>query len=118
MTQRIETYSLFEFCQAVQEAILDGWRFDFESNENFPTAYGSMLIAGMVKVEKNKEQEQDEVTTDEDTTEEVTEVETPVVEETTEEVAEDTTDEVTDEVTEETTEADAPAKRGPKPKAK
>lgn len=49
--KRIETYSLYEFCQAVQQNIIDGWRFDFESNENFPTAYGSMLITGMVKAE-------------------------------------------------------------------
>lgn len=48
-TKNIETYSLFEFCQKVQEAILGGWKFDFESNANFPTAYGSMLVCGMVK---------------------------------------------------------------------
>lgn len=47
--KRIETYSLYEFCQAVQQNIVEGWRFDFESNENFPTAFGSMLVAGMVK---------------------------------------------------------------------
>jgi hypothetical protein len=47
--KKIETYSLYEFCQAVQQSILEGWRFDFESNENFPTAFGSMLITGMVK---------------------------------------------------------------------
>ncbi len=49
--KKIETYSLYEFCQAVQQSILEGWRFDFESNENFPTAFGSMLITGMVKPE-------------------------------------------------------------------
>jgi len=48
-TKRIETYSLFEFCQAVQESVIEGWRFDFESNELFPTAFGSMLVTGMVK---------------------------------------------------------------------
>ena len=51
-TKRIETYSLFEFCQSVQESIVDGWRFDFDSNELFPTAYGSMLVTGMVKSEE------------------------------------------------------------------
>lgn len=55
--KRIETYSLYEFCQAVQQSIIEGWRFDFESNELFPTAYGSMLITGMVKKEQNKIQE-------------------------------------------------------------
>ena len=49
--KKIETYSLYEFCQAVQEAVLEGYRFDFESNDLFPTAFGSMLVAGMVKAE-------------------------------------------------------------------
>lgn len=47
--KKIEAYSLFEFCQTVEQNIKDGWKFDFESNENFPSAYGSMLVAGMVK---------------------------------------------------------------------
>ena len=50
-TKRIETYSLFEFCQSVQESVIEGWRFDFDSNELFPTAFGSMLVTGMVKAE-------------------------------------------------------------------
>jgi hypothetical protein len=49
--KRIETYSLYEFCKVVQEAIVEGWRFDFDSNELFPTAFGTMLVAGMVKAE-------------------------------------------------------------------
>jgi hypothetical protein len=47
--KKIETYSLYEFCQVVEQSIIDGWRFDFESNELFPTAFGSMLVTGMVK---------------------------------------------------------------------
>lgn len=47
--KRIETYSLYEFCQAVEQSIIEGWRFDFESNDLFPTAFGSMLVTGMVK---------------------------------------------------------------------
>lgn len=50
--KRIETYSLYEFCQAVQQSIIEGWRFDFESNDLFPTAFGSMLVTGMVKAEE------------------------------------------------------------------
>ena len=50
-TKRIETYSLFEFCQVVEQSIIEGWRFDFESNELFPTAFGSMLVSGMVKAD-------------------------------------------------------------------
>ena len=53
--KKIETYSLYEFCQAVQESVIEGWRFDFESNELFPTAYGSMLVTGMVKEEAKTE---------------------------------------------------------------
>jgi hypothetical protein len=49
--KKIETYSLYEFCQAVQQSIIEGWRFDFESNELFPTAFGSMLVTGMVKAD-------------------------------------------------------------------
>jgi len=48
MTKKIEAYSLFEFCQLVQESLLQGYRFDFDSNDNFPTAFGSLLVAGMV----------------------------------------------------------------------
>ena len=47
--KKIETYSLYEFCDKVQQSIIEGWRFDFESNELFPTAFGSMLVTGMVK---------------------------------------------------------------------
>ena len=53
--KRIETYSLYEFCQAVQQSVIEGWRFDFESNELFPTAFGSMLVTGMVKAEEKAE---------------------------------------------------------------
>jgi hypothetical protein len=53
--KRIETYSLYEFCQAVQQSVIEGWRFDFESNELFPTAFGSMLVTGMVKAEEKPE---------------------------------------------------------------
>lgn len=53
--KKIETYSLYEFCQAVQQAVIEGWRFDFESNELFPTAFGSMLVTGMVKAEEKAE---------------------------------------------------------------
>ena len=54
-TKRIETYSLFEFCDKTQQAILEGWRFDFKSNENAPIAFGSMLVTGMVKEEAKTE---------------------------------------------------------------
>lgn len=52
----IETYSLYEFCQAVQEAVIDGYRFDFNSNDYFPQAFGSLMTAGMVKTEEIKQE--------------------------------------------------------------
>ena len=48
-TLRLDTYSLFEFCQKVQENIIAGWRFDFDSNENAPVSFGSMLTCGMIR---------------------------------------------------------------------
>jgi len=62
--KRVETYSLFEFCQVIQENILNGWRFDFESNENAPIAYGSMLVTGMVKGAKVVQEKADVVIED------------------------------------------------------
>ena len=59
--KKIETYSLYEFCQVIQQNIIEGWRFDFESNELFPTAFGSMLVAGMVKAEAEVEVTQDNI---------------------------------------------------------
>lgn len=55
--KQIETYSLYEFCQAVQQAVLDGYRFDFDSNSRFPQAFGSLMTAGMVKVSEIKAEE-------------------------------------------------------------
>jgi len=99
--KRIETYSLFEFCQEVQTAIQDGYTFDFESNENFPTAFGSLLVCGLTKAGKKVEAKTE------------TEVETDAQTEQTEEVVQN---EVQNEVAE--VPESAPAKRGPKPKAK
>ena len=53
----IETYSLYEFCQAVEQAVIDGYRFDFDSNSRFPQAFGSLMTAGMVKVSELKAEE-------------------------------------------------------------
>lgn len=66
---QIEAYSLFEFCQKVQENILNGFKFDFESNARFPTAFGTLLVCGMVKypeedkvqAEEAKEEPKEEV---------------------------------------------------------
>lgn len=101
--KRIESYGLYDFCQDVQAAFKEGYVFDFDTNENFPTAYGTMLTCGLVKSAGKK-------------------VETVTQTEQTEEVVQEV-EQVTTEVEEVVTEVaevpeTAPAKRGPKPKNK
>jgi hypothetical protein len=47
--KKIEAFSLAEFAKLVQEAFKQGFQFDFETNENYPTTFGSYYVAGMVK---------------------------------------------------------------------
>jgi len=54
-TKEITSYSFFEFCRDAQEAVLQGYRFDFDSNERYPQMFGSMLTAIMVKQEAKQE---------------------------------------------------------------
>jgi hypothetical protein len=100
--KRIESYGLYDFCQDVQEAFKEGYVFDFDTNENFPTAYGTMLTCGLVKAGKKVEEVSETVSQTEQTEEVV---------QNTEQV------EAAETATEETAEA-TPAKRGPKPKNK
>ncbi len=115
--KRIESYGLYDFCQDIEAAFKEGYVFDFDTNENFPTAYGTMLTCGLVKAgEKVAE-------VAEETTETVTETEqTEEVVQNTEQSTEETTEVVTEETTKvetnETPEVKEPAKRGPKPKNK
>jgi hypothetical protein len=111
--KRIETYGLYEFCQEVQSAIQDGYSFDFESSENFPTAFGSLLVCGLIKARKEVEAT-DDVAVVAPT---VNEVEAETVAETSQ-TAEVVQDEVQTEVEAEGNAEATPAKRGPKPKAK
>lgn len=121
--KRIESYGLFDFCKDIEAALTEGYVFDFDTNENFPTAYGSMFTCGLVKTSEEVE------------TEEVTETETEEVEvvvvapelseivaqiEQVGEVENNEQQEVTEtqETTQETTEEATQAKRGPKPKNK
>lgn len=133
-TKRIESYGLYDFCQDLQEAFKEGYDFDFETNENFPTAYGTMLTCGLVKAGEKVEETETETEVE---TEKVEKVEktasvTSVVEEVAQvaesdasndqEVAETVAEvEATETEVENLTEqqpADTPAKRGPKPKNK
>ena len=123
--KRIESYGLYDFCQDIEQAFKEGYSFDFSTNENFPTAYGTMLTCGLVKISE-------EVVTEVETeSQDVQVAETVSSSEQTEQVDEsvtstDQTEEVEQVVTEveatvteveEVSEAE-PAKRGPKPKAK
>jgi hypothetical protein len=47
--KRIESYGLGDFCQDVENALKEGYSFDFTTNENFPTAFGTLLTCGLVK---------------------------------------------------------------------
>lgn len=125
--KRIESYGLYDFCQDIEAAFKEGYVFDFDTNENFPTAYGTMLTCGLVKAGKKVEEKVEETTETVTETEQVSE--SVAVTEQTEEVVQNTeqsTEEATEVVTEETTEVETnetpevkePAKRGPKPKNK
>lgn len=133
--KRIETYSLYEFCQEVELALKAGFSFDFDSNENFPQNYGTLLTCGLVKVGKKVEAE--EVVTDGAKVEETEETDaqteqvtkSATVTEQTEEVVQNTEQVESTETTSEETETEevvegqenaeaTPAKRGPKPKNK
>ena len=46
---RIEEYSFAEFLNDFQKAVLDGYRLDLESNDNFPQKYGSHLTVTLVE---------------------------------------------------------------------
>lgn len=114
--KRIETYSLYEFCQEVELALKAGFSFDFDSNENFPQNYGTLLTCGLVNVGKKVEDEEQvtESATVTEQTEEVVQNAEQV--ESTETTSEETE---TEEVVEGQENAEAtPAKRGPKPKNK
>lgn len=48
-TKTIEAYNLADFCKLSQDLILDGWKFDLESNEGYPTAFGTFFSATLHK---------------------------------------------------------------------
>lgn len=63
----VQGYYLAEFCQKIEPLIKDGWSFDFESNERYPTSFGSFYSATLVK---DIQEEVTEVKTEEVKTEE------------------------------------------------
>ena len=101
--KRIESYGLYDFCQDLEAAFKEGYKFDFDTNENFPTAYGTMFTCGLVKAGKKVEEKVTETVSQTNQTEEIVQNTEQTVEAETE--------------VQETAEA-TPAKRGPKPKNK
>lgn len=50
-TKHIEQYSFHEFLVSFQEAVLEGYRVDIETNEHFPQKYGDYLSAVLVRAQ-------------------------------------------------------------------
>ena len=66
---KVEEYSLAAWLAEVETVINQGYKFDFESNEGYPTGFGSMYTAVLVPVLAKTEvlvgkKEITEVTTD------------------------------------------------------
>jgi len=45
---KISEYSFHDFLSAFQQAVIDGFRLDLDSNERFPQKYGSHMEVTMV----------------------------------------------------------------------
>jgi ribulose 1,5-bisphosphate carboxylase large subunit-like protein len=92
-TRKVSAYGIIDFTKEITPLILDGYEFDYSTNEYCPATYGGLIEAVMVKpdvnTETNTEVESDAET--EDNTDANTEVKT-----------DDNTD----------AQADAPRKRG------
>lgn len=48
---RIQAFTFLDFMQEVQNAVIAGYRLDFESNDNCPQRFGNTYEAGMLKQE-------------------------------------------------------------------
>lgn len=70
-TRTVDSYSFAEFCKMIQELIKEGFEFDFDSNENYPTTFGSYYHVIMVKKDVEVKQFSEEVVTEAPVTEEV-----------------------------------------------
>lgn len=53
MTQKIEVqeYGLFQFAMKVQELFEQGYRMNFDRNEDVPMSYGTLFVANMYREE-------------------------------------------------------------------
>lgn len=48
MKKQISEYSFHEFLQAFQDAVIEGYRLDLESNDHFPQKFGSHMEVTLV----------------------------------------------------------------------
>jgi hypothetical protein len=48
-TKQIQTYDFPSFCQEVQQAFNEGYIFDFQTNDNYPSTFGTVYSAILVQ---------------------------------------------------------------------
>jgi len=53
-TKHIQENGVYMFAKSTEEAILEGYRFDFESNQGMPSQFGYHFTCVMVLAEDNK----------------------------------------------------------------
>ena len=51
--KHLDEYNFADFLREFQEAVLEGYRLDLDSNERFPQKFGSHLSAILVKSEES-----------------------------------------------------------------
>jgi hypothetical protein len=49
---QVQCYNLAEYSEIVQKLFQDGYRFDFVSNANYPTSFGTFYTCTMVLVKE------------------------------------------------------------------
>lgn len=54
--KRVEAYSLMDFAVELEKAFLEGYRLSI-TNDNFPTNFGTLYTAGMVRLEDTTAQD-------------------------------------------------------------
>ena len=59
LTRTIEEYSFHEFLDKFQQAVLEGYRLDLESNERFPQRFGTLSTVILIKEETVEEKPSD-----------------------------------------------------------
>lgn len=63
--KHLDEYNFADFLREFQEAVLEGYRLDLDSNERYPQKFGSHLSAILVKSEESTAVIEPEVTKEE-----------------------------------------------------